>query len=123
MDLKLEDGGAWVKESSGLMGWRRRWTAPLCSNLTRQVIEFLRSHSDDVRMTLNAGVLPEPTHSNTREVAAQIASQNDRLFLAGISRTLGRLSLPRATAVLLGVAIVSALALHWILGFIPVFRP
>jgi signal transduction histidine kinase len=40
-----------------------------------------------------------------------------------LNRLLGRLSLRMATAVLVGVAIVGALALHWLLGFIPGLEP
>jgi signal transduction histidine kinase len=68
-------------------------------------------------------VVPEPLPPASRELTPRPSSQNDRIALAGLNRLLGRLSLRMATAVLVAVAIVGALALHWVLGFIPGLEP
>jgi signal transduction histidine kinase len=68
-------------------------------------------------------VVSEPPRATSREAAVQIAAQHDRLALAGLNRLLGRLSVRSATAVLVAVAILGALALHWMLGFIPGLEP
>ncbi len=68
-------------------------------------------------------VVPEPLPTSSRESAARPSPQHDQLALSGLNRRLGRLSLRMATAVLVAVAIVGALALHWVLGFIPGLQP
>ncbi|HEV2550749.1 MAG TPA: HAMP domain-containing sensor histidine kinase [Stellaceae bacterium] len=68
-------------------------------------------------------VVSEPPAPTSREAAVRVATQHDGLALAGLSRRLGRLSVPSATAVLVAIAIVGALALHWLLGFIPGLEP
>jgi two-component system cell cycle sensor histidine kinase PleC len=67
-------------------------------------------------------VVPEPLPPSGRQSAVRTSPQHDRP-LAGLNRLLGRLSLRTATAVLVAAAIVGALALHWLLGFIPGLEP
>lgn len=67
--------------------------------------------------------VPEPLPLTSRESSVRTSPQHDRRALAGLNRLLGRLSLRMATAVLVAVAIVGALALHWLLGFIPGLEP
>jgi signal transduction histidine kinase len=67
--------------------------------------------------------VPEPLPPASGEPAVRTSPQDDRRALAGVNRLLGRLSLRMATAVLVAVAIVGALALHWLLGLIPGLEP
>lgn len=69
-------------------------------------------------MALEKTASTAAVRSNSGEVAAQIAAHNKRLALAGFSRVVGRLSLPLATALLLGVAIAGALTVHSMLALI-----